>query len=474
MLRQSQTDIFSPQEPPPILQPALAWIAVLGFAFCSLIAILIGAGKILNFAFPAGAFAVGVFLYRRYPILYLGFSWWIYFLTPLVRRLVDYHTSFTSPSPILLAPLLVALITLDKVCRYLPKAHRHGGLPFVFSIAGVGYGLLIGLTQDTIVIDFVSTLEWLSPVLLGFYIFVNWRDYPSYRQNLERTFVWAVFLTGVYGIFQYLIAPEWDRFWVINSEFTTAGIPEPLGIRIWSTMNSPLVFAIMIMAGLLVLLSYRGALLIPASVFGYLAFLLSLVRTAWGGWVVGLLTLVTSLRPKFQMRLIIIITIMALCVVPLIHTEPFSEVINTRLETVTSLEDDGSGRIRQETYGLLLMPALTSVLGYGFGNVPDFGRPLDSTILSTLFTLGWIGTLLYMGGWLLLAFGLFRKPASRNDPFISTARAIVIGGLFMFPLGHVTIGLPGAVLWGFLGIGIAAQKYYHYQSNGRNKRFKNF
>lgn len=57
------------------LQPAPAWTAILALAVITLLGSLAGAGSIMRLLFPLGAFAVGVILYRRYPILYLGFVW---------------------------------------------------------------------------------------------------------------------------------------------------------------------------------------------------------------------------------------------------------------------------------------------------------------------------------------------------------------------------------------------------------------
>ena len=441
------------------LQPAQAWMAILGLVLFTALCIVVGEGKILNLAFPAGAFAVGVLLYLRYPTIYVGFTWWICFLTPLVRRLADYRSGFTDPSPILLAPYLVILVTLATLWQHLPKTHRHGGLPFVLTFVGVFYGFLIGLIQGSPIKVTIALLDWLTPVLFGFYLFVNWRNYGSYRQNIQRTFVWAVLLTGVYGIYQYLVAPPWDRFWMINVNRNSFGLPEPLGIRVWSTMNAPLVFAVVMMAGLLLLFSYKGPLRLPASGAGYLAFLLSLARTAWGGWFVGLLTLASSLKSSLQMRLIITMMVIAVCVVPLTTIEPFSEVIHSRLETLSNVEDDGSAQARMQIYEYWLDDALNNFQGMGIGNAPG----VDSAILNLLLSLGWLGTIFYMGGMLLLLFELFQCSESRLDPFASTARAIALGIFFQLILGSVMIEIPGVVLWGFLGMGMAARKYYQYQ-----------
>jgi hypothetical protein len=59
--------------------------------------------------------------------------------TPLVRRLADYRSGFTDPSPILLAPYLVALLTLITFLQNVPILKRQGGLPFVLSFIGLFY-----------------------------------------------------------------------------------------------------------------------------------------------------------------------------------------------------------------------------------------------------------------------------------------------------------------------------------------------
>ncbi|MCG8363360.1 MAG: O-antigen ligase domain-containing protein, partial [Pseudanabaenales cyanobacterium] len=60
---------------------------------------LIGAGRFLVLLFPLGSIVVGVFLYRRYPIFYVGFTWWLWFLGPLVRRLIDYQSGHLTYGP---------------------------------------------------------------------------------------------------------------------------------------------------------------------------------------------------------------------------------------------------------------------------------------------------------------------------------------------------------------------------------------
>jgi len=449
------------------LQPAPAWIAILGLIIFSAVCILGHLGSVLRLGFPVGAFAVGVFLYQQYPILYVGFTWWIWFLTPLIRRLIDYQSGWVDPSVVLLSPLLVTLVTFATFVRYFPKSYNEGGLPFILCFVSVFYAFLVGLIKNSVTTATLAVLGWLIPIFFGFHLFVNWRDYPSYRQNIQRTFLWGVLVMGIYGMWQYLVAPEWDRFWLRNVDTPVFGTPEPFGIRVWSTMNSPQPFAGMMMTGLLLLFSSQGNLRFLAAGAGYLAFLLSSARSAWLSWLVGLLIFMPSLKARLQMRLIISIMVAAVFVLPLTTIEPFSTAIMPRIESLSNVKDDTSYQERAAGYSVLLDLALSEFLGKGMGgkienNNTGLGSN-DSGILTMLFSLGWFGTIPYLCGMVLLFFKLFQSSEGQFDAFVSAARAIALGTFSQISLNVVMTGSLGLVLWGFAGIAMAAQKYYSYQ-----------
>jgi O-Antigen ligase len=447
-----------------------AWISMSGLTIFSAVAVLAGAGGILRLLFPLGSLIVGLFLYGRYPTIYIGFTWWLWFITPWLRRVIDYRSGWDGSGIILTAPFLVTLITLITFIKYLPRAYRLGGLPFVITTIAVVYGLLIGIINNPLLVALRALLDWLTPIVFGFHIFVNWRNYPQYRQNIQTTFTWGLLVTGTYGIVQYLIAPEWDRFWIIQTKLVTNGIPEPLGIRVFSTMNSPSPFANVLLAGLLILLTNDNFLRVPASVVGYLSFLLSLVRSAWIGWFAGLISLFSVLKPRLQMQLFLTITVMALCVVPLATIEPFAEIINARLESLTNIQDDTSFNARAELYERNINIAFSSGLGNGIGGkyfVNEKGLlqevTLDSGILDVFFTLGWFGAIPYLGGIILALYNMLTSSEGRADAFASAARAISLGILLQMLGGNVMLALTGVIFWSFLGIGMAANKYNQYE-----------
>ena len=442
------------------LQPKAAWIAILGLLLITSLCLTAGLGKVLNIIFPAGCFGVGLFLYLRYPILYVGFTWWVFFLTPFIRRLSDFRSGFTEPSPVLLAPLLVAMITIVTFYRNSPKAYKQGGLPFILSAIGVFYGFLVGMINGSPVPAIISLMAWAGPILFGFHLFINWRDYPSYRDNIQRTFLWGVLVTASYGVYQYLVAPEWDCFWLIETKlFTSMGNPEPLGLRVWSTMNAPLQFGVVMLGGNILLFIGQGNLRIPSLAVGILSVLLTSVRTVWVGFMVALITLLISLKGGVQIRLIAFILMIFVFIVPLSAVEPFSKVIQSRVSSLSNVQDDQSAKDRANLYGSVLNLALSEVIGKGNGNL----GPIDSGIIELLLTLGWMGSIPYISGILLSFYTLFQASKSKVDPFASAARAILVGFLPMVAGSNVIAGISGMIFWGFMGVGMAAIKYHKHQ-----------
>jgi hypothetical protein len=246
-------------------------------------------------------------------------------------------------------------------------------------------------------------------------------------------------------------------FWLAKPGFTSAGRPEPMGFRIWSTLNSPGPFGNIMKSSLLVLFSVRSGVLVPSLISGYLAFLLSLIRSAWGGWFVGVLVLLASMKSKHQMQIFVMIAVFGIAIFALASIDSFS-AIGDRLESLTRLESDGSANIRLRTFGLLIDDALASFVGKGIGD-----RHYDWGIFIFLFNLGWFGTFFYAGGMLMLVLRLFQGNDGRNDKFVAVARAVVLSTIIQLPFGSVIIDSSGLMLWVMLGMGLAGRKYYQAQ-----------
>jgi len=444
-----------------------AWLLIWAWSLFIALCLLGHGGKLLAPLFPVGSLGIGLFLYFRTPALYVGYVWWMLFLGSLVRRIIDQQSGYITPGRWGLTGMLVASISIITFIRYFPKVYRQASnLPFVMSIMSVLYAALVGVIFGKHDLQYLVVIfEWLGPVAFGFHLFCNWQHYPRFRQVIERSFNWGVLVMGLYGVYQFLVAPEWDRFYLNNGSALSFGTPEPLGIRVFSSLGAPQVFGTVMMAGLLLLFGSQEKLRFAASGAGYLSFLLSMARSAWVGWAAGVIAFVPFLKPKFQMRFLVTVLVMAILVVPLVNMEPFSEGIKQRLETLSNPQDDVSFQGRAEGYNDALSLALTEVTGDGLGSAgPDTALGgSDSGILPLFFSFGWVGVIPYGGGLLLLLLQLLQSRDSGRDVFSSAARAITLGTFAQVWLNNIFPADLGLVLWGFLGIGLAAQKYHAQQ-----------
>lgn len=447
----------------------IAWAVIGVYSLFTALAIAGGAGKILNIAFPLLSLLVAVFLYFKTPVMFLGFGWWMWFLSPFVRRLADWRSGFTDPSPILLSPYLVGMVALITLLKYGPKMIRDGGLIFMLPIAGIAYGFLLGLINGSPFSVVRELFDWLVPLLMGFHLFVHWREFPVFYRNFQRTFMWGVFATGSYGIFQFVTGPEWDVQWLVNTGMTAANgySDRDLGafaIRTFSTMQSAEPFSAFMAAGLLMMLTSKGTLYLPATVVGYLSFLLSMARSGWLGWLGGLITLVGFIKEKYQIRLIMTLLAILMLVAPVITMEPFANDITARLQTLGNVEEDNSAAGRKEAFSNSLIPALSQVVGEGIG-----GGARDNTTIAIFYALGWTGTGLYVTG-LVQAISTVFKPSREVDSAVSSnIRAVMMTALIRLPVNASLFGVSGALLWEFAGLGMAARKYYAYQKDEEEK-----
>ena len=114
--------MYSTQPQPKSPQLSEPWLLIGGFIAFTALCLTVNAASILRLAFPAGSLAVGALLFFRYPMFYIGFNWWLWFLTPLVRRLIDWKIGWLDPNPVLLAPFLVSFLSMLTLLIQLPKA----------------------------------------------------------------------------------------------------------------------------------------------------------------------------------------------------------------------------------------------------------------------------------------------------------------------------------------------------------------
>jgi hypothetical protein len=105
-------------------------------------------------------------------------------------------------------------------------------------------------------------------------------------------------------------------------------------------------------------------------------------------------------------------------------------------------------------YGILLNESLHNPAGFGLSNeVRWHNTAIDSGIISVLFSLGWLGTLLLSAGvvYLLAKSKLW---SNSHDEFVLVSRAIAIALLSQSLGGNMFVGATGAMFWIFTGMNL--------------------
>ncbi len=437
-------------------------VAALSLAGLAAIA-LGGAGGVLRLAIPAAAAVMAVVLYRAHPIGYVKYTLWVWFLAPIVRRLVDLRFGFEETNLVLLAPFLVSGVVILAYFKKGSRAWKDVPAAFVLCLVAIVYGFVIGmLLKPSAQIGF-GLLNWTCPLLFGLYLYQNWEHYEQYREAIGKTFVFAVLVMGAYGAVQFFHPPSWDTLWLENVQRTAGtsfGQPEALQIRVWSTMNAPGPFANTMLMALLFFFATRSTWKLPSTIAGYTAFLLSAVRTAWLSWVIGIAWILKSAKPRILVRVIVSGGLLLVCLIPIMADSRLATVIGDRFDTFTDLKHDDSFGARMEMYKILSRDAIENPFGQGLQiTETSHGIAVDSGILLMLFSLGWIGSALFMVG-ILCVFTRSPRISKKQDEFVVIAKAGMIAIIAQMIGGNIFVGVSGAMFWIYGGLYLAANKYH--------------
>lgn len=165
-----------------------------------------------------------------------------------------------------------------------------------------------------------------------------------------------------------------------------------------------------------------------------------------------------SLKPKQKIYLILTGIVILILVIPLVTMEPFATKISDRLATFSDLKNDQSGQARTRMISNFLDQAFQQFVGVGIGS-----GGFDNAFLMFIFHLGYIGSFLYLSGMLQLLLQLIQNNHSRIDAFAGASQGIVIAMVSQLMLGPSMIELSGVILWTFLALSLAAEKYYQNQ-----------
>ncbi len=411
----------------------LCYALILGFAGFTALLLAVHGGSVVNYAFPVLAFAVAGAVLMLRPNVYCAFVWWIWIFTPLVRRLVDYQTSYHDISPVMLTPLLVTGYTALSQLRHIRFILRRDMLPIFLILLVITYAFFVGVLVNGAPAAGFEYLTWLLPITFGVYMLRQREQFDEIR----KTFIFAnnlgLLLIGAYGIYQFFRMPPWDAYWLQASKVTAIGAGTAEAVRIWSTMNSPGPYAFALAQSLILIFVSKGFLRLAAGGIGFPAFGLSLVRSAWACWALAVAYIVFRARAKTRIRVVAAAIIVVVVSIPLVTAGPVADQVAARLSTFGNLSQDNSYKARKQIYSTTALDAFMQPIGVGFGQIGVSGKlsaghtiVFDAGALQAPLEFGWVGALLFGYAIIVLSLRVLGSTLKSRDPI-----AIAGGGLFL-------------------------------------------
>lgn len=415
--------------------------------------------------YPAVNAVLALCLYARGSPWYAGQCVLLFCCVSLVRRLVDAQGGWNPSSPVLLTPYLCCLLAALGFLRYWLKNNpRYVGV-FLCMLLCIGYGVALAMYQGRTLASLVDALKWSFGPVYAVYILSEAERHTQLRRVIETCLVWASAVMGAYGVFQYVALPIWDAEWMRNVAqlgMDSIGQPEPFAVRVFSTMNSPGSFGIVMMAGIVLGLK-RGtwvvALTVPLMLVGLA---LCQYRSLWAATAVAVALVVFQRRAALRPANLLVLVAMAVVALGTVASVPrIREAIVHRVQTLSKLKSDESLKSRLAQYGELARND-NLVAGEGLA-LNGASRRLDkgkvAAIDGALIEI-WRGMGVLVGTTFLLCIGvlvgalLFLPGSVGRDIYYD--RAIIFATFIQLPMGSVHTGEMGFDAWMFIGFALAA------------------
>lgn len=403
-----------------------------------------------------------IWRHRRDPATIAGIVITLFCVSPFLRRLADFKFGFTPSSQVLAAPYASVGMVAFLVLRGAPQLRREHLVPAMFSIAAIAYAYCLGVLNNGLFPASIGFLQFSAGPLLLLLL-----NLDRERFSLRRLQGWLggiAFVTAAYGIYQYAVFPPWEALWLLGTGLSGAGgRPEPFGIRTWSTLNSMAPFSYF-MAFSLVALSRTKWFFLLGPVCA-LALISTMGRSAWGTTLLGLGLAVLLLRSADRSRLLGMLALLVLLVgsIGLVLPSEALERATSRMQSLANLDEDQSYNSRvmiAQSAGHL--DGIQKPGGGGLGSTGAAARVgesggmahLDNGFVALAFTFGWIGTMLYFGGFFgSLAYALSKlgtMPAG-GILFLCASTALFAANIFENTMSD----FRGVLLWVAVGAAIS-------------------
>ena len=408
--------------------------------------------------FVLGSALAGWFAWSKSPGAHLQAALVLFSFAPILRRLVDEHAGFDPNSMMIAGPLIALLAPVPELRSLtLPgQVQDRAGAPFLIFGACVAYAFLLTVAHGDWSQAISGGLKWGAPVLYGVALFRQTENPAALLRDLAAAFTLILPVTSAYGIYQYVSPQMWDCYWMKQAAITSAGLPLPYQVRVFSTMHAPAAFATFTAVGILLVYLLRSAwyerlVIVPAA----LALGLSLYRTAWVA--LGVSILFCLLLRATRVRASNVLVLLAAAIVVLLSISPFNEVIADRLSSLANAAHDHSGQERLAEFTTLWNSPGSALIGNGFTFI-DTARagaePLDGMISFCWSCMGIAVGLVCLASLIYLIVRAIAAALHTKEREGAVLGALACGWLIQLPLAGIAAGEIGFLFWTVMAMAI--------------------
>ena len=423
------------------------------------------AARGLTYLFPVLCLGLALYFSGESRRHYVGLVCWLFFLTPLLRRLIEFRTGSATASFVMVSPFLACFAGLAVYRKHWSWLMRPELRSWLYVIAALGYGTVVGFLSNGLLGLIQDVFGWISPLCFAMYVFHEREHVREIFGSVRTSFMWGTLLMGIYGICQFFFLAPWDQLWMENSSLTSIGVPEAMGVRVFSTMNTPQPFSDYEAFGMLLSLGSAKRirwLVIPV---GLLALGLTMSRSGWIGAAVGLMVMSISFSTKQRLQLAALL-LGALAMLGVATQVPeINEVLSHRLESLNNLGEDSSvnERVRSQERAVTLFQ--TSPFGIGLGaegssaknDGPSYGVAQaegvalgDNGIEEVMLSFGWFGSIVFAVGFGQAVLLCFQGTKRTGD--LMSVKAALVGMLVQLPVMGIFPGASGFLVWTCIAI----------------------
>jgi hypothetical protein len=399
-----------------------------------------------------------------------------FFVIPEVRRIVDWQIGANAISVVSIVPLLMLTPVVIPVVRKLAAARLTLAfriLCYAWLLAFV-YALLVGFAAGGRLEAVFQFAQFVLPLVCGAWIAMRAVPADVTFRQLTNTFVWAGAFIGLYGMYQFIAPPPWDVAWVNSSGLASIGVPEPFGLGIFATLNSPgsaaLFFVFVVLLGLHELDLRRPGPVLAVTVC-VAALALTNVRAAWLALAVGVAVFCVVSpqrgRPLLAVAAIAIVSVLlGLSASALLGSKDVATQLDARLDTLGDVDSAWANDRRRET-AEAARQAWSEPLGQGLGTVGTSTKlgagggqlTVDNGYLARFLEMGVAGFAAYvvaLGAGIVFALRALVLSGARNErgrqSIAATAICVQVALLGMDLSVDAHGALAGLVFWLLLAL----------------------